>query len=444
MEETYKTLLELHDTQMREKGEDKLTPEEAYTTVLRHHSGYIPGMAPGPKPLERKHTNVQKLREEIRAEFDVEMNIRIKGRRLVTNFDSRIYEEELYPRSVHASPHEMRCDHSQAALHLRVCLGQLWRLEKLFSSRQSCSDVAAHTSLSASAAFRRPVRRRQAFTGLLDFGNFRMAASLFPKQKGLLTSSEILGRGSNVIFGRTWLFLSQPFSTIGLLPQFGVNAVKGAHTVDQRAMCSVVGIISRMLSAPSMTESLCQFCLKQIDLLLSVTTQRPFSSTFHRTAMSSCSFEAGRTKLISHNIGLSGRSNGHVQTISRTDICSTHKSYNFCRILSGFLHNQVAGDRNLSSHCAWSGVTGFYSNFAPCLTLWNKDLHLDSVATCSTGGAQNISFDAISQDEQLESNGVEQNSTLLQENLRFCNKHNIVLLCNVISSFCYFKALYVE
>ncbi|KAK8970160.1 hypothetical protein KSP40_PGU012674 [Platanthera guangdongensis] len=79
MEETYKTLLELHDTQMREKGEDKLTPEEAYTTVLRHHSGYIPGMGPGPKPLERKHTNVQKLREEIRAEFDVEMNIRIKG-----------------------------------------------------------------------------------------------------------------------------------------------------------------------------------------------------------------------------------------------------------------------------------------------------------------------------------------------------------------------------
>ncbi|KAK8970161.1 hypothetical protein KSP40_PGU012675 [Platanthera guangdongensis] len=278
------------------------------------------------------------------------------------------------------------------------------------------------SGISASAAFRSPpcppppppylhssVICRLEVSGLLDFGNFRMAASLFPKQKGLLTSSEILGRGSNVIFGRTWLFLSQPFSTIGLLPQFGVNAVKGAHTVDQRAMCSVVGIISRMLSAPSMTESLCQFCLKQIDLLLSVTTQRPFSSTFHRTAMSSCSFEAGRTKLISHNIGLSGRSNGHVQTISRTDICSTHKSYNFCRILSGFLHNQVAGDRNLSSHCAWSGVTGFYSNFAPCLTLWNKDLHLDSVATCSTGGAQNISFDAISQDEQLESNGVEQN-----------------------------------
>ncbi|KAK8941703.1 Ribonucleoprotein [Platanthera guangdongensis] len=38
VEETYNMLLDLHDTQMREKGEDKLTPEEAYTTVLGHRS----------------------------------------------------------------------------------------------------------------------------------------------------------------------------------------------------------------------------------------------------------------------------------------------------------------------------------------------------------------------------------------------------------------------
>ncbi|KAK8931470.1 hypothetical protein KSP39_PZI016310 [Platanthera zijinensis] len=61
VKETYNTLLDLHDTQMREKGEDKLTPEEAYTTVLGHRSGYIPGMGPGPKPSERKNINVQQL-----------------------------------------------------------------------------------------------------------------------------------------------------------------------------------------------------------------------------------------------------------------------------------------------------------------------------------------------------------------------------------------------
>ncbi|KAK8938589.1 hypothetical protein KSP39_PZI011496 [Platanthera zijinensis] len=57
VKESYNTLLDLHDTQMREKGEDKLTPEEAYTTVLGHRSGYIPGMGPGPKPSERKNIN---------------------------------------------------------------------------------------------------------------------------------------------------------------------------------------------------------------------------------------------------------------------------------------------------------------------------------------------------------------------------------------------------
>ncbi|KAK8913896.1 E3 ubiquitin-protein ligase UPL2 [Platanthera zijinensis] len=42
VKETYNMLLDLHDTQMREKGEDKLTLEEAYTTVLGHRSGVPP------------------------------------------------------------------------------------------------------------------------------------------------------------------------------------------------------------------------------------------------------------------------------------------------------------------------------------------------------------------------------------------------------------------
>ncbi|KAK8933774.1 hypothetical protein KSP39_PZI015938 [Platanthera zijinensis] len=60
-EEVYNNLLELHEEQKRDKGEDKLTTEEAYTMVLGKRSGYIPGMGPGPKPLDRESTNGQRL-----------------------------------------------------------------------------------------------------------------------------------------------------------------------------------------------------------------------------------------------------------------------------------------------------------------------------------------------------------------------------------------------
>ncbi|KAK8949152.1 hypothetical protein KSP39_PZI006218 [Platanthera zijinensis] len=77
-EELYKKLLKLHDTQIREKGEDKLTPEEAYTIVLGHRSGYILGLGRRPRPSERVCTNVQQLRTEIRAELEVKMTSKLQ------------------------------------------------------------------------------------------------------------------------------------------------------------------------------------------------------------------------------------------------------------------------------------------------------------------------------------------------------------------------------
>lgn len=197
----------------------------------------------------------------------------------------------------------------------------------------------------------------------------KMPASLFSKQKSLLTSSELLGRGSNVIFGKTWLLLSQPFSTIGLFPQFGANLVKNTHTFDQRAMYSVVGIISRMLSAPPATGSLCQLCLKQINILLSEYTQRSLFSTFQRNSMSACSYLTGKPESISHNLGLLGRSNGHAQTMIQIGgICNTHRSLNYCRIFSRAIHVHAPRDK-LSSCCAWSGATGFFFKHCPMLSI---------------------------------------------------------------------------
>ncbi|KAL0905539.1 hypothetical protein M5K25_023966 [Dendrobium thyrsiflorum] len=237
----------------------------------------------------------------------------------------------------------------------------------------------------------------------------KMPTSLFPKQKGLQTSSELLGRSRNVIFARTWFFLSQPFSTIGLFPQFGANAVKNVHTIDQRAMFSVIGTISRKFFTPSVTDFLCQSCAKQIDILLSEPTQKSLFTAFQRNAMSACSYVTGRTESVSHNLGLGEKTNGHAHYMIRSGICNFHKGLDHYRIINGSLHNQVAGGRKLSYWCASSGATEFHSNFVPCFSLWKKDFRLACTAQYSTGAARNVSFDGVLQDEQLESPVIEQN-----------------------------------
>lgn len=78
-EEIYKKLLELHESQIMENGEDKLTPEEAYTKVLGHRSGYILGLGPGPRPSERGRTNMKHLREEMRAEMRAEVRAEVEA-----------------------------------------------------------------------------------------------------------------------------------------------------------------------------------------------------------------------------------------------------------------------------------------------------------------------------------------------------------------------------
>lgn len=231
----------------------------------------------------------------------------------------------------------------------------------------------------------------------------KMPTSLFPKQKGLQSSSELLGRSRNVIFGRTWLFLSQPFSTLGLFPQFGANAVKNVHTIDQRAMFSVIGTISRKFSAPSTPDHLCQSCVQEIDILLSEPTRRSLFTAFQRNAMSACSYVTGRAESVSSTLGLGDKTNKRKQAMIRTGFYNTHKGFDHYRSINGGLHNQLLGDWKLSYRCAWSSSTSSCSKFFPCFALWNKDFQLSCAAQYSTGAARNVSFDRVSQEEQLES-----------------------------------------
>ncbi|XP_020080215.1 uncharacterized protein LOC109703893 [Ananas comosus] len=79
----------LHETQLREKGEDILTTREAYTIVLKHRSGYVRGMGPGPEPLERGGVRGQRLREQIREDIEAEMTVRIQA-----EVEARMAEKE--------------------------------------------------------------------------------------------------------------------------------------------------------------------------------------------------------------------------------------------------------------------------------------------------------------------------------------------------------------
>lgn len=236
----------------------------------------------------------------------------------------------------------------------------------------------------------------------------KMPSSFLPKQKGFQTSSELFGRGKNVIFGKTWLFLSQPFSTIGLFPQFGANAVKNVHTIDQRAMFSVIGAISPKFSDTSVSRFLCQSCVKQGDILFSEPTRRSIFTAFQRNAMSACSYLTGRTQSVSHNMGLGDKTNGHAQAVIRTGVCNTQKGIDHYRIINGCLYNQVPGDRKLSYRRALFSATEFCSKFVPGSALWNKGFKLTCAVQYSTGAAQNILFDRVSQTEQLKSSVVVQ------------------------------------
>lgn len=232
--------------------------------------------------------------------------------------------------------------------------------------------------------------------------------SFLPKQRGFQTSSELLGRGKNVIFGRTWLFLSQPFSTIGLFPQFGANVVKNVHTIDQRAMFSVIGAVSPKFSATSVTHFLCQSCVKRFDILFFEPLRRSIFTAFQRNEMSACSYVTGKSQPVSHNMGFGDKNNEHVQSMIRTVICNTQKGIDHHRTINGCLYNQALADEKLSYRCAFFSAAEFCSKFVPCFALRNKGFQLSCAVQYSTRAAQNILFDGVSQDEKLKSSVVVQ------------------------------------
>ncbi|KAG0496911.1 hypothetical protein HPP92_001602 [Vanilla planifolia] len=228
----------------------------------------------------------------------------------------------------------------------------------------------------------------------------KMTFSLFPKQKGLHSSSELWGRGRNVIFSRTWLFLLQPFSTIGIIPQHSTFVAKNLDKV---------GTMPHMCSVPSLTAPLCLSCVKEYVFLLSDPTRKVLFNAFHRNALSSSRHVLSRIESLSHQHVLVERKNVQAKNVFQVGICSGNKHFNYGRVFGGNPIGPIQGLRKLIYRCICSNATGASWRFDQLFHIWNKEYQLSRKATFSVGAAPDVSFGGAPQEEQLESTLVEQN-----------------------------------
>lgn len=83
-EEMYTKLVQLHYDEVDDKGEDKLTVQEAYTRVLGKKSGYQCGLGPGALPLATIEKNEQMVRERVEMQNTMLKDIEAKMREQIT------------------------------------------------------------------------------------------------------------------------------------------------------------------------------------------------------------------------------------------------------------------------------------------------------------------------------------------------------------------------
>ncbi|KAH0458686.1 hypothetical protein IEQ34_011500 [Dendrobium chrysotoxum] len=229
-----------------------------------------------------------------------------------------------------------------------------------------------------------------------------MPISLFSRHKRLHTSLELFGRGTNMIFGRAWLLLSQPVSIVGILPQFGENAIRSLHTFDQRATFSFMGTLSRTFSVPSITGPHCQSCIYHVETPSSVPTKMSLFSSFQRNIMGACHHMLNGSESVSQNFGIAVRKSGHSQkSMIRSGIFYSYKCFDYCRSMSRSLDSQelwfmreVLSPRSGASRNSWK--------HGQCMEQSAKNFQLLHIHPYSVSAAQNAFFDGAPQDEQVK------------------------------------------
>lgn len=220
----------------------------------------------------------------------------------------------------------------------------------------------------------------------------------------------LLGRGQNFLFGNTFYFPLQPFSTLGhsihqsLWPSISVLRI--FNTSDRPKGLSVIGTVSRAFSVPSVTGPSCQPCLYNIDTLLSEPNQRLPCSLLQRNIMSACNSLLGRAEPGARHLVNMSSSRQILISVMRAGICYSYKGLDYCRRISGNLKSREPWGTNMVYRCFWSSATGtsWKSNFS--LEPGIQDFQSRCTVPYSAEAAPDVSLDGTPREEQFENSAV--------------------------------------
>ncbi|KAK8946131.1 putative protein phosphatase 2C 55 [Platanthera guangdongensis] len=160
----------------------------------------------------------------------------------------------------------------------------------------------------------------------------------------------------NFMFDKAWQFFSKPVSTIGILPQFGTNAVKNMFKIHQRSTFSSIGTLSRAFFVPSMTDLHCQSSIYHIEALSSLSSKKYLFGPFQKNIMSvhilskSESFPESLGTSV-RNVGQPHSSMIQVGTIDGYNCSDYSRSIN--RLLHGQSSRRVSEDSSVCSSKSW-------------------------------------------------------------------------------------------
>ncbi|KAK8945404.1 putative protein phosphatase 2C 55 [Platanthera guangdongensis] len=172
----------------------------------------------------------------------------------------------------------------------------------------------------------------------------------------MFTSSKTFCWGRNFMFDKAWQFFSKPVSTIGILPQFGTNALKNMFKIHQRSTFSSIGTLSRAFFVPSMTDLHCQSSIYHIEALSSLSSKKYLFGPFQKNIMSV--HILSKSESFPESLGTSVRNVGQphssmIQVGTIDDYNCSDYSRRINRLLHGQSSRRVSGDSSVWSSKSW-------------------------------------------------------------------------------------------
>ena len=233
-------------------------------------------------------------------------------------------------------------------------------------------------------------------------------ASTFLLRQNVLKSFSLLRQGpKNFNLRGESSLSSEELLTSGLKSFSSDSFLKSLSSVlrdrwlpDKQKTISVIGIIPRSLSVPSVAGSYCQSCYHISDLLLSDPKKRSLESPMQRSLMTACSSMLGRLVLSAqNNKSLNPRNCQMPNFIICGDACNHRKQIDCLVRVSGSLGNKEPRGDNTIYRFFWSATEGKSWSLNPLSESETKDLHSSSAVSNSVGPAADVSFQRTAGEE---------------------------------------------